>query len=410
MRKSNSCENLYPTTAQLRVLFDSSQDLICTINRRQKLVHSNASFHKTLGFSPGEINGRLVADFLCADAREPALSIANAIMSGEDKKDLELWLRKKDGSFILTNWSCHWDKREALLFCIGRDVTEQSMREKVQAGFEEKIKKQNREMNEMLERITDAFFALDEAWRITYANKQCETVLGVKREDYLGRNFWEAFPNLVGTNIQQQYHKAMAEKVAVHFKTFLDQFGIWCAAHAYPSATGISVFFRDITSVVKTKAERKQIDMELRKLSLIARETATAVSIIERDGLISWINAAYTKLTGYRFEEAHGRKNSALLCGPESDCTVFAKMKECFYRNQSFNGEMLAYTKDGRQRWIEITGQPLCDDMGNPECYFILKNDITERRLQDEQVRKLSLYVREMNDLIVVTDPFSSIS
>ena len=59
-------------------------------------------------------------------------------------------------------------------------------------------------MTSILESIRDAFFALDRDWRITYVNSEAVLLLRKSREELMGGNLWELFPEAVGTEFQEQ--------------------------------------------------------------------------------------------------------------------------------------------------------------------------------------------------------------
>ncbi|MDQ3277755.1 MAG: PAS domain S-box protein, partial [Bacteroidota bacterium] len=375
--------NRYPSPAQLRQLFNSSLDILCSIDLSGRFVHMSEACRKILGYLPEEMIGQHVASFLDEADIEPAHALGDTIIRGTDKQNVENRYRHKDGSFVTLSWSCHWDAKVALMFCIGRNISERIEKEKLQAAYEKKIKQQNRQLYQMLGRITDAFYALDEDWRIVYANPQCERVLGLRAEDYLSLNLWEALPSLVDTALYEQYHYAVKENVTVHFEIYLQRFENWFEINAYPSETGLSVFFRVITDRIKAEEVRRRNEAELQMLSLIAKETTNAVCLAEPDSTISWINNAYTTIFGYTFEEAFGCKNSELLSGPLTDKDVLKELKGCFGRGEPFKGEMVAYTKGGELRWLEAVGQPLFDNEGKLERYFIIHTDITGRRLAE---------------------------
>src|SRR3712207_6185393 len=46
---------------------------------------------------------------------------------------------------------------------------------------------------EVLERITDGFYALDREWRFTDVNQTAERMMGRTRDQLLGENHWEVF-------------------------------------------------------------------------------------------------------------------------------------------------------------------------------------------------------------------------
>lgn len=106
----------------------------------------------------------------------------------------------------------------------------------------------------ILESITDAFFALDRDWRFTYVNRQAETLLNQPREDLLGRCIWDEYVPAVDTEIYRGYQKAMNERVTVSFEAYYEPHARWYEIRAYPSASGISVYFRDINPRKRSEA------------------------------------------------------------------------------------------------------------------------------------------------------------
>jgi PAS domain S-box-containing protein len=118
-----------------------------------------------------------------------------------------------------------------------------------EAAQRERIRAQEaqRQIVEVLESITDAFFALDREWRFTYLNKQVEPILRRSREELLGKNIWKEFPDGVDSNFYRQYHKALNEGVSVEFEQYFELYNLWFEVHAYPSPNGLSVYFHDIT-------------------------------------------------------------------------------------------------------------------------------------------------------------------
>ncbi|MEQ5789420.1 PAS domain S-box protein [Muricauda sp. NFXS6] len=120
------------------------------------------------------------------------------------------------------------------------------------------------EKNMILESIGDAFFAMKEDFTVTYWNKTAERLLGVKREELIGKNLWDVFPDAVDLPSYTNYNKVLQTKKPISFE---DYYGLWLEVNAYPSEEGISVFFRDITQ--KKKADEK-IQRKTEQLNIIA--------------------------------------------------------------------------------------------------------------------------------------------
>jgi len=113
----------------------------------------------------------------------------------------------------------------------------------------------------VLERMSDAFFALDREWRFTYVNGRAERLLGRARADLAGRSIWEEFTAFRATALFQELQRAAAEGISVHFEESLPATGAWFAIHAHAADDGISVYLQDVS-------ERHRADEDLERLSL----------------------------------------------------------------------------------------------------------------------------------------------
>ncbi|MFL9458713.1 response regulator [Tolypothrix bouteillei VB521301_2] len=115
-------------------------------------------------------------------------------------------------------------------------------------------------INRLLESMTDAFTALDRDWRIIHQNAAAQRINGKPLTEVLGKTHWEEWPASVGSQLEHQYRRAMAEQIPVHFEHHYylpPNFDIWLEIHAYPSEEGLGIFYRDITA-------RKQSEEALR--------------------------------------------------------------------------------------------------------------------------------------------------
>src|SRR5215212_7815485 len=124
---------------------------------------------------------------------------------------------------------------------------------------------------DILESISDAFFAVDRQWRFTYVNNKAEELWGRPREELLGKNLWEEFPEEVDSESYRQIRRAMEEDKTTEFESLSPVSGAWVAGRAYPSREGLSVYFRDVTERKRAEeslgrvreAERKRIARDL---------------------------------------------------------------------------------------------------------------------------------------------------
>jgi PAS domain S-box-containing protein len=158
-----------------------------------------------------------------------------------------------------------------------RDVSERQQAEAARtqllehaqaAGTEAEAAKE--QVVSILESITDGFLAFDRSWRFTYLNHEGARTLGRSAEDLVNKNLWEEFPELAETSFGRLYKRAMVEGVVLELEDFYPPFNAWFAARAYPSAAGLSLYFRDISERKRAEIEREQLlarEQEARRLA-----------------------------------------------------------------------------------------------------------------------------------------------
>jgi two-component system cell cycle sensor histidine kinase/response regulator CckA len=113
-----------------------------------------------------------------------------------------------------------------------------------------------RTMRNILEKTTDGFFALDPDWKFTYLNPEAEVLLRRKRDELVGKELWQEFPELQGTLFEQNYRRVLAAKMPIEFEAN-DPCGKGLFdVRAYRSNGGVSVFFRDVTERKRVEEER----------------------------------------------------------------------------------------------------------------------------------------------------------
>ncbi|CAO3430587.1 PAS domain-containing hybrid sensor histidine kinase/response regulator [Azospirillum doebereinerae] len=125
--------------------------------------------------------------------------------------------------------------------CFFRDITARKTAEEAAAAHHARTV-------EIVESISDAFYTVDHEWRYTYINNKAEQLWGRKRETLLGRRIADVFPEAVGSEPYQAHEQALRENRVVTVETLSPVIHRWIEVSIYPSATGLSVYFRDITN------------------------------------------------------------------------------------------------------------------------------------------------------------------
>jgi PAS domain S-box-containing protein len=134
------------------------------------------------------------------------------------------------------------------------------------------------EAAEVLDRMTDAFFALDDDWRFTYLNDRAHALVGdaaaedLTAEEMRGRSIWDVVPAAADSMFAERYRTAVETGDPVNFEAEYEPIDTWFEVHAYPSETGLSVYFRDITERKRREAQHERDREALQSLYRIAAD------------------------------------------------------------------------------------------------------------------------------------------
>lgn len=117
---------------------------------------------------------------------------------------------------------------------------------------------------------------------------------------------------------------------------------------------------------------------ELLQLRLLALDaTANAIVITDRDGLIVWVNRAFTHLTGFSADEAVGRTPTILKSG-EQEPRVYRDLWATIRAGQVWRGRLVNRRKDGSVYTEDETITPVTDADGAITHFIAVKQDVTE--------------------------------
>lgn len=238
----------------------------------------------------------------------------------------------------------------------------------------------NEQVVTILENMSDAFFALDRQWRLVYMNRVAEQIFGDKRENFLGRNLWEVFPESVGGVFYQQYHRAMAEGTTVEFEAFGPGLQKWLEVRAHPSREGLSVFFRDVTG-------RRMTDMMRHYMEALIAVSSDAIIGKTLDGRVICWNKGAEHLYGYTADEMLGESVSIII--PSERRHEMEKIVQRICQGECVERyETVRLRKDGTQIDVSLTASPIKDAKDILIGVAVIAHDITERKRIEKELRE----------------------
>ena len=182
------------------------------------------------------------------------------------------------------------------------------------------------DLTDTLESMSDAYFSVDENWKIESVNQQMIKVSGLSREELLGKNILDIFfqtDEHKKLKYWVQYHRVMNERVTAEFDEYYEPLKIWTFCRAFPKVEGgIAVFFTDIT---ERKTAERDLILERHKLETIFQQSPAAMALWTGPNLIfEKVNPEYQKIFGDR--SLVGRPLGEAV--PELNGQAFPKMVE----------------------------------------------------------------------------------
>lgn len=234
--------------------------------------------------------------------------------------------------------------------------------------------------SEILERISDAFVALDNKWCYTYMNKKAGEIFSRDPANMIGKHIWTEFPEGIGQPFHKAYLKAMAEQKYVHLEEYYPPYDLWFENHIYPSQEGLSIYFKDITS--RKKKENEVLQKEGRFRSLLENNEGI-ISIIDKDLNVFYRSSSSARITGWEHHELE-KTNAKEFIHPDDAERVYKVILEAIETPAiSILFSCKVKHKNGHYLWMEGSAKNLLNDP-NVGGIVINLRDVSERKIAEE--------------------------
>ncbi|WP_205231454.1 EAL domain-containing protein [Azospira oryzae] len=241
----------------------------------------------------------------------------------------------------------------------------------------------------LLEFCPTGIIHYDTELHITYSNQQFANIIGVPLE---------RLQDLDMAKLQDQ--RPLPALAAVlegrtgrfegEYRASLSGRQLWVSLVAAPVLDQGGQLLGGI-AIVEDATERKRAELQLRQLSRAVEQSPATIVITDTNGVIEYVNPKFTRTTGYSAEEAVGLKPSVLKSG-ETPLEVYQELWSTIASGGQWEGVFHNRRRNGELYWEHATISPITDDNQRITHFVAVKEDITEKRRQEDRIHQLAYF------------------
>lgn len=267
--------------------------------------------------------------------------------------------------------------------------------ESLNGELEEKVQERTKELlikeeqfRTLSENTPNLIARIDKNLNFVYVNEAIEKLFGISREELIGKPVSMLEDAIDGYSCSDAVKELFSSAKAVRREIRIDipSKGVfWLDATyvlEYDDKGEISYALNVSTDIT----ERKEAEIELHKLSQAVEQSQNSIILIDTYGTIEYVNASFTKLTGYAGAEAVGKNINQF----HSKSTLCDDILTQLKLNKSFDAECTNKRKDGEEYIETVIASPIYQADGEITHYMIIKDDITDNKLAQERINYLA--------------------
>ena len=190
-------------------LYDLAPVGYCTVSAKGVILDTNITAANLLGVTRWALPKQPLSRFILNEDQDIFYLFHKQLFETGESQSGELRLIRQDGTFFWVN----------LVATVGLDESGMNVSRIVLSDItkrkraEESLQKIHHQNQMILDSITDAFISLSDDMVVNYFNAAAEKMLNRNRSEVIGRNLFDVFPEAKGTIFEENYSKAISDKI-----------------------------------------------------------------------------------------------------------------------------------------------------------------------------------------------------
>jgi PAS domain S-box-containing protein len=140
--------------------------------------------------------------------------------------------------------------------------------------------------------------------------------------------------------------------------------------------------------IVEDVTEQKRTEESLMRLNQAVAASGEVIFMTDRSGIITFMNAAFTRLYGYEPSDVIGKATPRVLKSGMQQRDHYTVFWRTLLNRQIVKSEWINRTKDGRLLNVEVTANPILDSQGKIIGFLCIQRDITQQRNLEKEIHQ----------------------
>jgi PAS domain S-box-containing protein len=161
----------------------------------------------------------------------------------------------------------------------------------------------------------------------------------------------------------------------------------------------ITAWYLLLTDIDDRKKAEEALQSSERNLSLLINVIPTFIGVLRSDGIIVYVNQTVLDYTGLTLEDVSKEDFRSRIFHPEDVERLREERRDDLARAVPFENEQRVLGKDGSYRWFLIRYNPVRDELGRIDRWYVAAFDIEDRKQAEAQVEQSYLRLAEAQRL-----------
>ncbi len=397
--KHNTQQQLQESQLRWKFAIEGNNDGVWDWNLTNNKVFFSDKWKKMLGYEPEEINDNLDEwkKRVHPDDLQNTIDDINKHINGKtDVYQNEHRVLCKNGSYkwILDRGKIvSYDNNKNPIRMIGThtDIDQQKKDEK-------KIKEINKKLKQERQMFVQGNVVVfkwknKQGWPVEYISPNIKNLLGYSPDEIKSDNF--VYSDIIFADDVQRVSKEVFDATKKKLQNFKHE------PYRLIKKNGEIIWVQDFTNIIKDQnnkithfigylvdiTEYKNAESKIKLLSSLVEQSPSYIFITDLNANIEYVNQAFTKVTGYTFNEVKGKNASILKSGKVKDET-YKKLWATIKKGEVWRGEIINKRKDGTEIYENVVISPILNKKNEIIKYFSIKDDITEKKKAEKALKK----------------------